>query len=136
MMKKSSLLGIVGIVVVVGGVVFLSLSLSGNYLGSKREKTGIECQQIGTEHFVNIKDNKMEPKETRASLCDKLTVTNQDNKLRRIAFGEHDQHVAYNGVIEKILRQDQSFTVVLNESGTFTFHDHLQEETTATFIIK
>ena len=132
-MKKSSFLWILGIIIVVSGVVLLTLSLSVDYLGGKREKTGVDCQQIGAEHFVNIKDNKMEPENTNASLCNKLTITNQDDKLRRIAFGEHNKHIAYNGTIEKILRKDQSFSVVLNEAGTFTFHDHLQEETKGTF---
>lgn len=118
-----------------GAVVFFSMKLSGNYLGGKKEKTGIECQQIGQEHFVEVKDNKIKPDIINAKLCDKLAVTNKDDKLRRISFGVHNQHTAYNGVIEKILRKDQNFSVVLNESGEFTFHDHLQEETSATFIV-
>ncbi len=120
--------------VLAGGVAFFSIKLSNNYLGGK-EKVGVECQQIGQEHFVQAKDNKMQPEVINAKLCDKLTVTNNDDRLRRIAFGVHDKHTAYNGVVEKILRKDQSFSVVLNEPGEYTFHDHLQEETAGSFIV-
>ena len=123
-----NLLSVFLFIAIAGVVLFTVVVLSGNYLGGKKEKTGVECQQIGQEHFVEAKDNKMQPEVINAKLCDKLTVTNKDDKLRRIAFGVHDQHIAYNGVIEKILRKDQSFTIVLNEPGEFTFHDHLQEE--------
>lgn len=135
-MKKYPFFWILGVVILVGSIVFLALSLSGNYLASKRAKTGVDCQKVGTEHFVEAKDNRMQPENTDTKLCDKITITNKDDKLRRIAFGVHDEHIAYNGVIEKILRKDQSFTVVLNESGEFTFHDHLQEETSAQFTVK
>lgn len=121
---------------VAGGVVYFSTKLSGKYLGNSKEKSGVECQQIGQEHFVEAKDNKMQPANIEAKLCDKLTITNKDDKIRRIAFGVHDQHIAYNGVVEKVLRKDQSFSVTLNESGEFLFHDHLQEEVQATFTVK
>lgn len=132
-MKKSSNLLIIGLIVLAGAITFFSIKLSGNYLGGKKEKTGVECQQVGQEHFVEAKDNKMHPEVINAKLCDKLTITNKDDKLRRIAFGVHEEHIAYNGVIEKILRKDQSFTITLNEPGEFIFHDHLQEETSSNF---
>lgn len=111
------------------------MNISGNYLNSKGDKAGVECQQIGQEHFVEAKDNKMWPGTIETKLCDKLTITNKDDKVRRIAFGIHDRHIAYNGVVEKVLKKDQSFTVVLNEPGEFLFHDHLQEETSAEFTV-
>ncbi|HEX5796979.1 MAG TPA: hypothetical protein VFX86_01165 [Candidatus Saccharimonadales bacterium] len=131
--KKS--LGIVFGLLLVVGVVYLTTQVAGNYLGSSREKTGVECPHVGQEHFVEAKDNKMQPEVTNAKLCDQLTITNKDDKLRRIAFGVHDQHIAYNGTVEKILRESQSFSVVLNEPGEFVFHDHLQEETAGEFIV-
>lgn len=136
MSKKGNFLTVFLFGVLIIGVLASVVLLSGNYLGSKKEKTGINCPQVGQEHFVTIKDNKMEPQVTQANLCDKLTITNQDDKLRRVAFGEHEEHIAYNGTVEKILRKGQSFSVTLNEAGNYNFHDHLQEEVQAEFSIK
>lgn len=117
-------------------VVYLTTQVSGNYLANEREKAEVECEQIGLEHFVDVKDNKMQPEVTKAKLCDRLTITNKDGRLRLAAFGLHNEHIYYNGITEKVLKKDEMLTITLNQTGTYIFHDHLQEEVQGQFIVQ
>ena len=76
-----------------------------------------------------------DPATTYGKLCDTLTITNYDPKLRAIAFGPHDHHVAYNGVTEQVLSEGQNMTIIMDEAGTYTFHDHVDDSSVGTFIV-
>lgn len=79
-------------------------------------------------HQVVFKDSHVSPEFTDGKLCDKITITNQDNVTREVAFGAHDKHGSYDGVTEKFLNQNQSFTLSFNKVGMFHFHDHIHDE--------
>lgn len=68
-------------------------------------------------------------------MCDTLTFTNKDAIAREIAFGPHEHHVPYDGVAERVLNKNQSFTVTLNQTGNFRWHDHLHDEVEGTFAV-
>lgn len=93
------------------------------------------CTVAGQRHTVVIQAGTMSPGHVDAHVCDTLTITNQDAKTRKIGFGEHDKHVAYDGVSERVLSSGQSFTITLNEIGEVHFHDHFQEEVEASFTV-
>lgn len=86
-------------------------------------------------HRVIIKEDKLTPATVTAKLCEKLTVINQDYEIREVAFGPHDDHVPYDGVTEKVLRQGQSFTITLNQTGAFRVHDHIHDEVSGMFVV-
>lgn len=86
-------------------------------------------------HKVIIKNDQAEPSTTKASLCDTLNITNLDDSERLIAFGPHEDHVAYNGVSARLLSKDQSFTITLNKAGTYRFHDHIHDNAVGYFIV-
>lgn len=138
MKKFAPLWTIIGVLIVGGGVFWLTRYVSGNFLDSKAnaDKAAKTCQRIGTTHTVIISGDKTEPAHTTAQRCDKLVITNNDEKIRDMAFGVHDHHVAYDGVTIKTLTKGQSLTVTLNETGTFLFHDHHQEEVGGDFTVK
>ncbi|MDB5185538.1 MAG: hypothetical protein JWL85_61 [Candidatus Saccharibacteria bacterium] len=94
-----------------------------------------KCEATKASRVITIQNNTVMPAHVQADTCDTLTIKNTDDKLRRMAFGRHDQHMAYNGIIEKPLKKDESFTVTLNKSGTYLVHDHLQEEVGADFTV-
>jgi hypothetical protein len=52
-----------------------------------------------------------------------------------MAFGEHEHHTAYNGIYETTLKQNEGFKVVLNQTGTFRFHDHFDERVAGSFTV-
>lgn len=93
------------------------------------------CVSTGTTHTVSIKGDKVTPAETEAIRCDTLVITNQDTATRIIAFGEHNKHVAYDGIEEKKLVKGDSVTVTLDRTGRFHFHDHLQDEVEGYFTV-
>lgn len=121
-------------------VVALTSRLSSKYLPSQKKSSNVlpatvGCNHSQTTHIVIIQDNTTSPEHIEALLCDKLTITNNDDKLRYIAFGVHNEHITYDGITEKNLKKGESFTVTLNQSGSYIFHDHNQEEVEATFTV-
>jgi lipopolysaccharide export LptBFGC system permease protein LptF len=116
--------------VVVGGTIFVVA----NFYLSKSSSTS-ECKTAGKNHSVTIQNDTFSEKQINAVQCDTLTIRNADDKVRLIAFGEHTNHEPYDGVSEKQLQKDGSFKIVLNKTGTYEVHDHLQDETQAFFTV-
>lgn len=102
----------------------------------QRDNAAETCRQKGAAHVVTIANSKMTPGTTTASLCDTLTIKNADAINRDVAFGNHDHHVAYDGITERRLAQNESFTVTLNQTGTYHFHDHLHDEVEGYVIVE
>lgn len=137
------------IMVVVGGSVFIINNL--NYNMSPADKTkkivndeGIyqvggeltgACRQQYDNHIVTISNGLVIPSRIEASECDTLTFINEDVDLIKITFGEHDQHEAYAGEVEVIVKNGRNETITLSETGTYQFHDHLSEETAGEFTV-
>jgi hypothetical protein len=84
---------------------------------------------------MTISNDVVTPDHIQASRCDRLTIINRDDKRREVAFGAHDKHVAYDGVLQRLLRKDESLTVDLVQTGDYHFHDHFQDEVEGTFTV-
>jgi hypothetical protein len=123
MLKSRKLLLGIGVTLVVG--VIIGSMLAGAH--KARASTAV-CGGKGVLHQVTIKNDQVSPEFTDGKLCDRLEITNQDHVTREVAFGGHQVHVPYNGVAEKSLNQNQSFTLILNLAGQFHFHDHEHDE--------
>lgn len=103
---------------------------------SKSGKSGGKCGDGShTAYMLTIKDDHMIPEHLDAKLCDTLTIKNTDDRSRLMAFGKHDRHEPYDGVSERYLLKDESFTVTLNQAGSFLVHDHHEDEVQATFSV-
>lgn len=113
---------------VFGGASILALAGAWILLAQIKPADGTAvCRVTGQTHEVTILDDKVTPLTTEAMFCDKITFTNKAKVQRLMAFGVHDKHVSYDGVSERLLAQGQSFTITLNRSGRYHFHDHHQE---------
>lgn len=123
-----------GAVIFAAAVGYGSVKLFGQLQSGKANAA--TCHSKGVDHLVVIKNNAAKPTHIDGRLCDTLTVTNTDDVLRYMAFGRHDEHVAYDGISEKTVSKDQSFTVTLNQTGSFKFHDHLHDEISGTFTVQ
>ncbi|MEK7594563.1 MAG: hypothetical protein AAB436_02930 [Patescibacteria group bacterium] len=133
MKKLLPIVVLIGILVFGAGVWIGTHYLADHYLTAKSVTT--DCKSEGKQHRVAIKNDIVTPQHTEASLCDSLTITNQDAHIRLIAFGQHDKHVAYDGVTETVLGKGQSLTLELNQAGTYRFHDHDNEATAGDFTV-
>lgn len=129
-------------ILILGGVILGVLIIGGTFVAAdkylsqpKAEVATLACKTKGTAHVVTIADSKLSVVHTYAKACDTLTITNEDNQLRLMAFGEHDHHQPYDGVEEKTLGPGQSLTVTLNQVGTFTFHDHVDDSSVGQFTV-
>ena len=94
------------------------------------------CEPNHINHKVVIQNDKATPANTTALHCQTLTITNLDDVGRDVAFGPHEDHVAYDGIKEEFLTKGQSLTVTLAQTGNFRFHDHIHDEVQATFRVK
>ena len=113
----------------IGLIILIFLVLGGGLsFALTRSNTSCSSTALGVTHTVTIKDGKPSNGDIQAKLCDRLTITNQDDVIRHIAFGVHEKHVAYDGVSEKFLTTGQSLSVVLDKVGTFHWHDHDHDE--------
>ncbi len=120
---------------VIGGVFFLSSKYLDNESSTNNaEHKACESGQH-TVHEVKIKDSKAEPFNTTAQLCDTLTITNTDDRVRLMAFGLHEEHDPYDGTEEKALEKGESLTVTLIKAGNFRFHDHILDDAEGTFTV-
>lgn len=123
-----------GIALVVGAVGYGSVKLYGQLQSGRANAS--TCHSKGINHLATIKNGTVNPTHISGRLCDTLTITNTDDVLRFIAFGLHEEHEPYDGVSEKTIGQGQSFTVTLNQTGSFKFHDHLHDEVAGTFTVQ
>jgi hypothetical protein len=128
--RRKDLLILLAVAVLLVGGLLVYLMRGGN-------KTDAEtCGRTGQTHIIVIQNARLNPAETTAPRCDKLTIVNRDDITREIGFGNHDHHVAYDGVAQKILRQGESLTITLVKTGHFHFHDHFHEEVEGEFTVK
>lgn len=130
---QTSLL-VLGAVILAAGT-FVGAFKLGPLLSKKSEVGMVTCKSTGQNHTVTIQNDTVSPSHTNATACDTLTIINDDG-TRLLAFGQHDRHVAYDGVREREVAQGQNLTVTLNQKGNFLFHDHDQEDVSGTFTVK
>lgn len=129
---------VAGGILISAGLLVLAYRVAGKALEAKPAEKAVvvaPCTQHGVMHAITVHGNSVTPAHTTAKLCDTLTITNADDQIRLMAFGPHDHHQPYDGVTERTLAQNQSLTVVLNQAGTFTFHDHLDDAAAGTFTV-
>ena len=128
-MKRSQLVALVVVVLVVAAAVLV--------VGFRKNPTAQAdaCTKTGELHQMIIEHDVVTPSRITTNRCDRLQITNLDTQTRRIGFGEHDHHQAYNGVDDVILQKGKSLKVTLTQTGEFHFHDHYHEETAGSFIV-
>jgi len=134
-MKSSRLILIALCLIVAAGIGFAAYKFSNNYLINDKRASANRCNGSHGTHKVVILGNQVIPQHTEAKVCDKLVITNEDSAERLMAFGPHDHHISYDGVTERLLTQDQSLNVTLIQIGTFTFHDHADEQVIGSFTV-
>jgi hypothetical protein len=136
-MRTFFVAGIVVIVLVAGVTIYVTTYVTTHYLNSQTGSTKAApvaaCPIHGPKHLVKIQDNRIIPQHTQGTLCDTLTITNDDNVIRLVAFGPHAHHTPYDGITEKLLEKGQSLTIVLNQAGTYGFHDHFHDQLIGSF---
>lgn len=135
MKKPPSLLIVIGLLTA-GAIIYVTTHyVSSHYLSTRPKVSIAKCPDQQTLHVVIIQNNTVTPAHTEASLCDSLIIINNDNRLRELAFGQHDHHEWYNGVSETFIGQNHSLTITLNQTGTYTFHDHLEDKLLGSFTV-
>ena len=115
-------------VIIIGSVLLLVV------VNSKTTST-VSCSKKGKTHQVAIQNGVVKPATTNAKLCDTIVIKNTDSETRKIGFGDHDKHVAFSGVEEKLLKKGESFSLLVTQTGTAYFHDHYDYDAEGTLIV-
>jgi hypothetical protein len=121
------------IILIASGLAWMTFVLSNRHFASVKQNQ--TCSLPAVTHYVTIEHNVVSPSHTDAQHCDRLTIVNKDDATRLIAFGVHDRHIAYDGITERALKKGSQLTVMLKQTGSFHFHDHLQNEAAGTFTV-
>lgn len=124
------------VVAVIIGAGLVAVTLSSHYLDQQYANAHDGCYPNQPNHRVIIQNDKATPSHLDAPRCDTLTITNLDDESRMLAFGPHEDHVAYDGIKEKLVSQNGSLVVTLIQTGSFRFHDHVHDEVEGTFTVK
>ncbi len=94
------------------------------------------CDGVLSSRFeVHIANDKVTPMHSYVAYCDTLVITNDDDRERLVAFGQHHEHISYNGVSERVLQSGDRIEVLLTQIGDFQFHDHYMDETQGSFSV-
>lgn len=134
MSKKKKLLLPISFVIL-GAVVAVAVVAGASKMLSIHSEASTACSKTGHAYHVVIENAVMTPTTVSAKRCDTLTITNHDAVTREIGFGQHDHHVAYDGVTEKVLRQNESLTITLIAAGEYHYHDHFHDEVAGSFVV-
>ncbi|MGZ6004526.1 MAG: hypothetical protein ACXWLH_00050 [Candidatus Saccharimonadales bacterium] len=118
-------------------IVFVSITAVrvSSGLGESGRLTGKCGNSPHTHYSLTVKSEAIMPDHLYAKLCDTMTVVNDSNKGRLMAFGPHEDHLPYDGITERYLNISEEFTVTLDQHGTFLIHDHNQPEVNALFTV-
>ncbi len=101
-------------------------------------RRAVDCTGVATPatHEIVMEHNAFIPSELTVKACDILRFVNHDEALHEPAAGPHPTHASYPELdAKRPLQKGEMFEVVLNRPGTFSFHDHLNEEMVGTLII-
>ena len=132
-MKKNNLVTVFTLVGLVG-FIGLVIYISNSYISNKNDLA--DCSKNIGKHFsIDINNDLFNDSILSVKKCDTATVTNFDNRVRLMAFGQHDNHKIYDGIEEKELVQNQSFNFTFNEIGKFKLHDHNQDNLELLFTV-
>lgn len=140
---------IFGVITVVVGSIFIMAHLNHNMDPSEisqklSQDEGISqvegtqtgaCQTVNAEHVVTINNGVVSPAHIDAHYCDALIFTTEDNVQREIAFGPHPQHVPYAGQDELSISKGHSQMLMLSQTGSYSFHDHLAPQVEGNFTV-
>lgn len=94
------------------------------------------CQGNNANHIVTISSTAITPLHTTAKRCDTITFKSDDSMSYMLMFGSDNTPSSYGGLDEISVRSSRSEIVMLNETGDFSFHDHMNPSLVGHFSVE
>jgi cytochrome o ubiquinol oxidase operon protein cyoD len=94
------------------------------------------CQGNKANHIVTISNTAVTPQYTDAKRCDTITFKSDDGMNYMLMFGSHETPSSYGGLDDVSLRGSRSEILTLNETGDFSFHDHMDPSLVGHFSVQ
>lgn len=87
--------------------------------------TNAPAPQAVAESIVTLNSDGLNPQSIKVNKNSKVTWINQDQKPHQIASDPHPTNSQLPGLVSTTLTTGDSYSYVFTDSGTFTYHDHL-----------
>ncbi len=134
---KNIIIAVVVILILVGGFLFLSSSKNSNNT-SKTASSSSQTANAGAT--IEFKDGVFSPSSVLIKSGTKITWVNRSPEEIQIGANPHPIHDGNRelsgGEFVLTLESGDSKSVTLNQTGTFSFHNHLQAGEGGTVIVK
>ncbi len=122
--------GFLVLLVIFGGVLVM-LTRSRN--NKQTAPSSVQTQAAGcvketsnlTPAQVSITKDGFVPADIEVSRCQQVTWTNTDSAAHEVAADPYPSHTTYPELVSPELAKNESFTLVPEKTGTFTYHDEL-----------
>lgn len=116
--------GKIGLIVLI--LIVLAVSAFAYLFITGRDGSKDSDEQVTGQAMVEIKSSGFVPSTIKVKKGTQVTFTNTDSASHRVASDPHPNHSGLPGfdAIEPLLT-DESYSFVFEETGTFTYHDHL-----------
>lgn len=132
------LVGVVVVVVLVAGYLLLSNRSSAPQNNTQTEQAPAETSEMidSKETTVTVTESGYEPATITVSPGDSVVWLNQSGGVANVSSDNHPTHLRFPFLNLGNFEDGQTVSVVFEESGTFSYHDHLTPSRTGTVVVK
>ncbi len=136
---KLILFGVVILVVLIAGVLLFSNKSTTTNNNQNATPTQAASQQgaiESTEVNVNIMQNGYEPSTVTIKAGTKVVWTNKSGATANVSSDIHPTHLLWPFLNLGSFADGEMVSVVFDESGTYTYHDHLNPSRKGTVVVQ
>lgn len=93
------------------------------------------CGELRQNYIVLVGTGRVTPAQVQAKRCDTLTFINESQLTRELVFGAHPVHATYGGHEAITVDASRPESIVLNQAGSYTYHDHNNPQAVGSFVV-
>ena len=101
-------------------------------------KPGKQASQVQSQAQIEITKDGFLPATITVTKGTRVTWTNKDSKVHRVASNPHPEHTGLPGLDSKdvIGIQGGTYSFTFDKPGEYTYHDHLNPTVNGTVVVK
>ena len=127
--KTLVLLGVVILIVVLGGAMFLNKpsqpTTTNTNVNTNAPTTEENQMENKAANEVTVTSNGFEPKDIKIKSGTKVTWINRSGQVANVSSDSHPTHLLWPFLNLGAFEDGQSVSVVFEKSGKYTYHNHL-----------
>ena len=141
-MNRNTVIGIVVLVLLVAGGVFIAQSGDGEESATpaptqaSQPTAQASAQSENSSQTVEIGSNGFSPATLTVTKGTSVTFVNKSGRSVEVASDPHPTHTNLKGFESDALRDGASFSFTFDKAGTWGYHDHLRPSMTAKVVVQ